>query len=263
MENRTGQKWSREETILAFELYCRTPFSKITKTNKDIIELAKLLGRSPSSVGLKMANLAHFDPEIQQRNLSGMAHGSKLDKEICEEFANDWEALYLESQKILADKKKVPLEKMIDVGIESDVVSLPKGKYYDAQVKLRMGQYFFRTVVLNAYSNKCCITGLNESQLLIASHIKPWRVSDIRTERTNPCNGLCLNALHDKAFDKGLITLSKNYEIVISSKLKNVEMDKLTREWFFRYEHRKINLPDKFLPDRKFIEYHNDMIYQG
>ena len=59
MENRTGQKWSREETILAFELYCRTPFSKITKTNKDIIELAKLLGRSPSSVGLKMANLAH------------------------------------------------------------------------------------------------------------------------------------------------------------------------------------------------------------
>lgn len=103
MENRTGQKWSREETILAFELYCRTPFSKITKTNKDIIELAKLLGRSPSSVGLKMANLAHFDPEIQRRNLSGMAHGSKLDKDICEEFANDWEALYLESQRIFVN----------------------------------------------------------------------------------------------------------------------------------------------------------------
>ena len=58
-------KWSREETILAFDLYCRTPLKKITKTNKDIIELAKLLVRTPSSVGLKMANLAHFDPEIQ------------------------------------------------------------------------------------------------------------------------------------------------------------------------------------------------------
>ena len=263
MENRTGQKWSREETILAFELYCRTPFSKITKTNKDIIELAKLLGRSPSSVGLKMANLAHFDPEIQRRNLSGMAHGSKLDKDICEEFANDWEALYLESQRILANKKKVPFEEMIDLCIESEWVLWPKGEYYDAQVKLRMGQYFFRIVVLNAYSNKCCVTGLKDPQLLIASHINPWRVSDIRTERTNPHNGLCLNALHDKAFDRGLITLSKNYEMIISSKLKNVEMDNDTRKWFMQYEHQKINLPDKFIPDKKFIEYHNDMIFQG
>lgn len=263
MENRTGQKWSREETILAFELYCRMPFSKITKTNKDIIELAKLLGRSPSSVGLKMANLAHFDPEIQRRNLSGMAHGSKLDKDICEEFSNDWEALYLESQRILADKKKVSFEEMIDLGIESEWGLWPKGQYYDAQVKLRMRQYFFRTVVLNAYSNKCCVTGLKATQLLIASHIKPWRVSDIRTERTNPHNGLCLNALHDKAFDRGLITLSKNYEMIISSKLKNVEMDNDTRKWFMQYEHQKINLPDKFIPDKKFIEYHNDMIFQG
>ena len=66
MEDRTGKKWSREETILAFELYCRTPFAKISKTNKDIINLAKLLERTPSSVGLKMANLAHYDPEIQK-----------------------------------------------------------------------------------------------------------------------------------------------------------------------------------------------------
>lgn len=263
MENRTGQKWSREETILAFELYCRTPFSKITKTNKDIIKLAKLLGRSPSSVGLKMANLAHFDPEIQRRNLSGMAHGSKLDKDIYEEFANDWETLYLESQRILADKKKISFEEMIDLRIESELILWPKGEYYDAQVKLRMGQYFFRTVVLNAYSNKCCVTGLKAPQLLIASHIKPWCVSDIRTERTNPCNGLCLNALHDKAFDRGLITLSKNYEMIISSKLKKIEMDNDTRKWFMQYEHQKISLPDKFMPDKKFIEYHNDMIFQG
>lgn len=45
MEDRTGKKWSREETILAFELYCRTPFSKISKTNEDIINLAMLLER--------------------------------------------------------------------------------------------------------------------------------------------------------------------------------------------------------------------------
>lgn len=97
MENRNGKKWSREETILAYELYCRTPFSKIAKSNKEIIALAELLGRTPSSVGLKMANLAHYDPEIQKKNLAGMAHGSRLDKQICEEFAEDWEKLSFEA----------------------------------------------------------------------------------------------------------------------------------------------------------------------
>ena len=74
---------------------------------------------------------------------------------------------------------------------------------------------------------------------------------------------MCLNALHDKAFDRGLITLSKDYEIVISSQLKNVNMDNDTKMWFMKYDHKSIVLPDKFIPDRKFIEYHNDVIFLG
>ncbi len=66
--------------------------------------------------------------------------------------------------------------------------------------------------------------GMKKSDLLIASHIKLWRVCDEKTERTNLCNCLCLNSLHDKAFDKGLITLDSKL------KMKNVEMDKQTRE---------------------------------
>ena len=80
--DRTGIKWSREETILAFDLYCRTPFGKISQGNPEIIKLAHLLGRTPGSVGLKMHNLAHYDPELQKRNVTAMAHGSKLDGEI-------------------------------------------------------------------------------------------------------------------------------------------------------------------------------------
>ena len=66
MKNRNGIKWSRDETILAFELYCRTPLGKIGQSNPDIVELAELLGRTPGSVGLKMHNLAHFDSTLQQ-----------------------------------------------------------------------------------------------------------------------------------------------------------------------------------------------------
>lgn len=260
MEDRTGKKWSREETILAFELYCRTPFAKISKTNEDIINLAKLLGRTPSSVGLKMANLAHYDPEVQKRKRSGMAHGSKLDAEICAEFVDDWETLSLEAEKILASKQGVTVEKMLD--IEAEFENIPLGEYRETRMKQRVGQYFFRMAILNSYAYRCCITGINEPQLLIASHIKPWNVSDEKTERTNPKNGLCLNAFHDKAFDKGLITINSKYEIIISPQLKNTEMDQNTKDWFMKYDHQQIIQPDKFLPDLQFIEYHNDIIFR-
>ena len=40
-------------------------------------------------------------------------------------------------------------------------------------------------------------------------------------------------------------------------------MDEYTRAWFMNYDHKKIIMPSKFLPDHRFIEYHNDMIFQG
>lgn len=96
-----------------------------------------------------------------------------------------------------------------------------------------------------------------------ASHIKPWSVSNIKTERTNPSNGLCLNAMHDKAFDRGLITIDKNYRIVNSRYIKDAVMDEKTREWFAFYNGKEIILPDKFLPGKEFIQYHNDVIFKG
>lgn len=83
--DRTGIKWSREETILAFDLYCRTPFGKISQGNPEIIKLAHLLGRTPGSVGLKMHNLAHYDPELQ-KSITG---------EYVKEF-EDGEPIYFE-----------------------------------------------------------------------------------------------------------------------------------------------------------------------
>ena len=100
--DRTNPNWSREETILAFDLYCRTPFGKIGKKNPDIIELAGLIGRTPGSVALKMHNLAHHDPVLQQRNITALSHGSKLDKQIFEEFSKDWAGLSYQAQVIRA-----------------------------------------------------------------------------------------------------------------------------------------------------------------
>lgn len=263
MAERYRIKWSREETILAFELYCRIPFSKISKSNPEIIKLASLLGRTPSSVGLKLANLAHFDKELRARNVSGMSNASKLDEEVFKEFENDWDDLLLQAQKIKAKMKQASVEEVVANEMHIELTDLPAGEYRDRMMKNRVGQYFFRTAVLSAYRNRCCVTGIVLPEVLVASHIKPWKDSDAKAERTNPSNGLCLNALHDKVFDRGLITLDKHYCVVNSSKLSDAVMDDKTKDWIKSYEGRQIILPDRFYPGKEFIEYHNDMIFQG
>ncbi len=258
MQERRGIKWNREETILAFDLYYKTPFGRISSGNPDIIKLAELLHRSAGSVALKMQNLAHFDPELQKRNIVAMSHGSKLDGLVFEEFSNNWLELAYQAQVIRAGLQQKEIGEIVDLG---DIESIPLGEDRIREQKIRVGQYFFRTAVLNSYNNKCCITGLDQKELLIASHIKPWAVSDEKTERTNPWNGLCLNALHDKAFDKGFITIDKDYRVVISNVLRKSRMDEETKAWFMGYEGCQIKTSAKFKPGKEFIEYHNDVVF--
>ena len=102
-------KWTREELILAFNLYCKIPFGTIHIRNPQIIALAKILGRTPSAVSWKLANLASLDPTLKKRNIAGASHGAKLDAEVWKEFYGDLEKLSFESEVLLAEKtgKKV------------------------------------------------------------------------------------------------------------------------------------------------------------
>ena len=192
--------------------------------------------------------------------MAGLSHTSKLDKEIYDEFANNIEELSYYAQNILAQLQNTTVKDLLP---DLQLDNLPLGMDKEQQTKVRIGQYFFRMSVLMSYGNACCVTGLNNRELLVASHIKPWSVSNTETERTNPCNGLCLNSMHDKAFDKGLITIDKNYHIVNSRFIKDAVMDDKTRKWFSFYDGKEIILPDKFLPGKEFIEYHNDVIFKG
>lgn len=79
-DRKYGQKWSEEETILAFYYYCKIPFGKIHSRNPEIIRIAELLGRTPGSVSFRMGNLGHFDPNLQRRNVSGLKMPANLMK---------------------------------------------------------------------------------------------------------------------------------------------------------------------------------------
>lgn len=247
-----GQKlWTREELIVAINLYCKLPFGKLHSNNSEIIKLANLIGRTPGSVAYKLVNFASLDPSLRARGIRGAYNVSNLDKKIWQEFFNNWDVLPFESEKLLAKFEHTTIERLNNISEED----LPKeGRTKEQIVKVRVNQSFFRRMIMASYDYTCCITGIKQPELLIAGHIKPWSVDE--KNRLNPRNGIVLNALHDKAFEVGLITITSEYKIKISRALK-IKENKYLQDYFLRYENQSIILPSRFLPDKEFFEYHN------
>lgn len=252
-----GQKlWTREESILAINLYCKLPFGRLHRSNPQVIHLAELIGRTPSSIAYKLVNFASLDPSLQARGIKGASNTSKLDKAIWDEFYNNWEELPFESEKLLSKFENKSIEELNNI----DVKNLPKGKTREQIVKVRVNQSFFRSSILASYNSTCCITGINQSELLIAGHIKPW--SSDEQNRLNPRNGIAINALHDKAFETGLITITTDYKIKVSNVLLKQKKTDSLEKYFFQYNNKDIILPSKFLPDVEFLKYHNESRFQ-
>jgi len=250
-----GQRsWSRDELIIAINLYFKIPFGRLHSNNPEIINLSKLINRTPGSVAYKLVNFASLDPSLKARGIRGAYNVSKQDKEIWNEFYNNWNVLPFESEKLLAKINKTTLEKMHHI----DESELPKeGKTREQLVKVRVNQSFFRKSVLAAYNDTCCITGIQQAELLIAGHIKPWK--DDEKNRLNLKNGIAINGLHDKAFESGLITITPDYKVKVSSILKKQNKIRVINNYFLRYENKNIILPSRSLPDKEFLLYHNQV----
>ena len=130
--------------------------------------------------------------------------------------------------------------------------------------KQRVNQAIFRKEILSAYDNKCCITGINIKELLVASHIKPWNFSH-PCEKTDPRNGLCLNALHDRAFDRGLIAIADDFTVMVSRAISSYKHkgNKVIAEMLLAYEGEEIKLPpDRSKPLIDLLSWHRNNVFK-
>jgi putative restriction endonuclease len=248
-----NKDWTREEHILAFNLYCKIPFGQIHMHNPRVIQLARLLKRSVGSVSLKLSNFARLDPALQARGIKGMQHGAKGEVGIWREFAEHPETLAFESERLLAARLGQPIEQVADV----DTGDLPPaGREREATVRVRVNQSFFRSRILSAYNFRCCVTGLTVQPLLTASHIIPW--AEDEKNRLNPRNGLCLNALHDRAFDRHLMWIEDDYVIRFSRKLTSAlgPQPSAFASWLTSFDGARLLLPKIFAPDTEFLKRH-------
>ena len=258
---RTGfrKAWTREETIVALGLYFQIPFGKINQTTPEVIEIAGLLGRTPSSLSMKMGNIGRLDPALAMRGIRGLKNGAEMEEVVWNEFADDRERLAQEFDALMkAYKRGKPAATADDEQLKT-----PPGLDGVRLAKYRVNQSFFRGAVLSAYGNACCITGLSTPSLLIASHIKPWARCENGNERTFVSNGLCLNSLHDRAFDQGLFTLDDDYRIVLSRSIREALPRETIASYFTRYEGNAIALPSRAKPDQSFLAYHREYVFAG
>lgn len=253
-----GSRWTRDQLLVAFALYCRLPFGRLHYRNPEIIRFAEAIGRTPSALAMKLTNIASLDPEIRSTGRRGLTAASAADRNMWDEMHNDWEAFAVESERAMT-AAKADDEDPLEPPPEDDAAG-PVDEDRIVTTTARIGQDFFRRAVLSAYNERCCITGLSIPPLLVASHIIPWRCD--KSNRVNPRNGLLLSALHDKAFDSGLITVDDDMTVRVSNRYTR-SPDSYFTESIQHYHGREIYLPEKFPPDHDFLSYHREHIFQG
>ena len=249
--------WTKEQIKLAFHLYCQLPYGRIHGRNPEIIALAKVIGRTSDAVAMKMLNIASIDPAITNTGRAGLGNASALDRAVWDEFHADWERLAVECQLLrqqLGNNSVAELEPENDAFLQEDFT----GETRQVLTTQRIKQHFFRRAVLSSYRGRCCMSGVSDSRLLIASHIVPW--SSDRANRLNPSNGLCLSAIHDRAFDKGLISLTDDGRIMLSDEIRK-RNEVFIKTVFLPLENQPIEMPERFSPDHEFLYHHRTTIF--
>jgi putative restriction endonuclease len=248
--------WTRRQILAALHLYFQLPYGLLHKGQPRIKQLAGWIGRTPSSVAMKLTNIASLDPQVIASGRKGMDGASKLDKAIWKELQSNWDTVALEAA---AEYEKLATSQGLSANVDvidelPEILEIAEGKTRMANVEVRVNQARFRKAILASYNATCCISGLQHEKLVIASHIVPW--SQDKQNRLNPHNGLCLTALHDKAYDQGLITVMPDYTVRVSQTLKKTSDHPFTNAALLDFDKRPIHLPERFRPDPRFLKSH-------
>ena len=102
----------------------------------------------------------------------------------------------------------------------------------------------------------CPFTMVNDERLLIASHIKPWVVSNDK-EKVDPKNGFALTPTYDKLFDRGFITFGDDKKLSVSPWINPMNQKRLNI-------YNGMLLPKLQLDEKrsKYLIYHRENVFQ-
>lgn len=133
-------------------------------------------------------------------------------------------------------------------------------------VLARRGQGKFRSNV-TAIESACRLTGVTNPSLLIASHIKPWRICKSAQERLDGMNGLMLTPDADLLFDRGFISFGSEGEVLVSSRADRMDLRRLGFEQLvmdrFGFEEAPTSWQTGkfFTQQRDYLAYHRSEVF--
>lgn len=215
--------------------------ANISSVPSPLPELATLLGRSTSSLLYKLGNLDGSRPNgaARDREVGALLQDEprRFARLLADVFAGARSAgigtdqlpdflppTFWEDRTLLARGSLggSPVESMLAQVLDDAVGSTERA----ALASMRVGQmHFARGVVANCHG-RCVFCGLTTPaggpQMLVASHIKPWRDSDDK-ERLDVRNGIAACPTHDRAFDVGYISLDEDFRALVSPELKGID----------------------------------------
>lgn len=139
---------------------------------------------------------------------------------------------------------------------EQKTAQLPKSTEAERLVVQRVGQDLFRSGLIEYWEGRCAITGLAVTELLRASHIKPWADCGSDAERLDVFNGLLLAPHVDAAFDRGFITIADEGQIVISARLSDVDCQLLGL-------HPKLRIDALAEGHRRYLPWHREHVFNA
>ena len=190
-----------------------------------------------------MEILHHFGIHAEKK---GILLRNKIEDEITSAAGNYREVLVKVSEyKHIESEVKTRLELDQDTFESGD-----EPTEVTVTTKSRIRQAVLREFVLNNYNHQCALCDINQTDLLVCSHIKPW-AADVNN-RLNPSNAICFCVLHDKLFDRGYFSLSDSYDIVFGQKADENIIKLLSNAEFKE--------PRRNHPGLEFIIYHRDEI---
>lgn len=185
---------------------------------------------------MKLNNFTSLDPEEQKRGIKGLVGASALDRKVWNEFHASADAV---------EESEALWQLRVDKESPSPAAREPAPFFGVTEAmaarKIRLGHRYFRRVVLANFDHRCALTGISQPDLLTASHISPW--SEDAPNRVEVANGLCLNRLHDAAFDRKLITFDDELRLVVGRRIREALTSGALADGFLSYEGKRLAEP--------------------
>jgi hypothetical protein len=132
-------------------------------------------------------------------------------------------------------------------------IKLPNVTERSGLVTSRVGQGAYRKRIIHRWEYQCAVTGFNKLEVLIASHIMPWKDAT-DDERLDVDNGLLLSPTYDALFDRHLISFEKNGSIILSDK---IELDAFQKIGITGKERLRLELNDGV---KNYLDHHHGMM---